>query len=499
MIKRRMKRLFKQLDAVPLPEKEKILSTAGVQGFDYGGEAKRTRKLSLRPIAVLCTVFLLSAGAFSVYAVASEMKEYNEAVTFFKTYNLSNEDLSRGDIKRVYRDITTGTFSYEKTADVLEKSASVMGYEINQEKPTPKDVENLWNFMNGKDSGNWSRSDDPSVSYRYYSLDKLDEKKEFLVHDKSVFEKYENDRLIWTAEFEKFWIDNYTANDKYILVYGVSPAYSTTQKRYAWMALMDQEGKILWEKMLNNGFSSEYIGAAIIEEDGVTVFSRGDLEYLCMNRFDMNGERQVFNKTEVGNYGIWNAARLGNGYVVQLGSYTEGEYSRIVKVSDKGDLTQFFYYETDEDIHYRITDMTEYGGALFLSAYSVPAYHSGGGRLDIAPILDYIFSNKLFDISNEELTERVRDNFTAVLLKCDPETGEPMEFYSVKGSLGGKLSVNDAGNLVWKVESITDTFFSPYTSAFTIGGVSSVYRYTFDKSGRLSGQEKTDETVRFYR
>jgi hypothetical protein len=49
------------------------------------------------------------------------------------------------------------------------------------------------------------------------------------------------------------------------------------------------------------------------------------------------------------------------------------------------------------------------------------------------------------------------------------------------------------------VESITDTFFSPYTSAFTIGGVSSVYRYTFDKSGRLSGQEKTDETVRFYR
>ena len=70
-------------------------------------------------------------------------------------------------------------------------------------------------------------------------------------------------------------------------------------------------------------------------------------------------------------------------------------------------------------------------------------------------------------------------------------------FYSVKGSLGGKLSVSDTGNLLWNVESITSTFFSPATSSFTIGGTSYVFRYTFDTSGLLMSQEKTEEVVNF--
>ncbi len=46
------------------------------------------------------------------------------------------------------------------------------------------------------------------------------------------------------------------------------------------------------------------------------------------------------------------------------------------------------------------------------------------------------------EISSEELTPLVRDNYTAVLLVCDPEGGAPETFYSVQGSLGGKLRVN---------------------------------------------------------
>ena len=93
----------------------------------------------------------------------------------------------------------------------------------------------------------------------------------------------------------------------------------------------------------------------------------------------------------------------------------------------------------------------------------------------------------------------IRDNYTAVLLLCDPQGGAPETFYSVKGSLGAGLTVNDAGELVWEVESVANTFFSPATNSFTIGGTSQVFRYTFDAAGTLLSQEDTGETVPYRR
>ena len=93
----------------------------------------------------------------------------------------------------------------------------------------------------------------------------------------------------------------------------------------------------------------------------------------------------------------------------------------------------------------------------------------------------------------------VRDHYTAMLLVCDPKAGVPQEFYSVEGSLGGKLSLSDSGMLLWDVESITTTYFSPATSAFTIAGESYIFRYTFDHTGGLIHQEKTGEVAYFSR
>ena len=121
------------------------------------------------------------------------------------------------------------------------------------------------------------------------------------------------------------------------------------------------------------------------------------------------------------------------------------------------------------------------------------------GRSEISDILHYIFSNDLWKISDEELTPLVREKYTAILLKCDHDSGTPQEFYSVDGSIGGSLSLSDSGNLLWDVESITTTFFSPATSSFTIGGTCYVFRYSFDSSGALVSQEKTDEVTTYRR
>lgn len=453
-----------------------------------------------RGTVAACFVLLISA-CFFTSAVVAEAAEYKAAVQFFNNYGMSTDGLTRGEIKAVYRDITTKSFTYSKTAEVIQNSISadnVGGYEIMQDDPTPEDIRNLWNYKNY--TGGFIGSTQNGVHYKYRSEYKEDKTLGFEIHDKSYLEKYDGDKLLWSISVSDFWIEDYSIVSDGVIAYGRTATWSSSQKSYAWMVKIDSNGNIVWEKMLGNGFDSEYISVIVENNDGsYAVFSRGDLKYFCISQYDADGNVTHFHKTEVGNYGIWNAARFGDGYIVQLG---RSDHTQIVKVDREGNITDSFSY-SEEDFYYHITDMIEFNGNIYLSAYAVPMLDNeeanAGGIYELANVVKYLLDDNIWVIDSEELTPMVRDNYTAMLLVCDPKTGKPQEFYSVKGSLGGKLSVSDTGNLLWDVESITSTFFSPVTSSFTIGGTSYVFRYAFDTSGLLISQEKTDEVVDFRR
>lgn len=451
-----------------------------------------------RAIASLaaCFILLISIGFITV-----EAKEYSDAIKFFNEYSLSTDGLSRGEIKAVYRDITTESFTYSKTAEVIASSlssAQVGGYDIPQDNPTPEDIEDLWNYKNY--SGYFIASEQSGIHYRYDAEWKEDE---LFSLENSFLEKYDGETLLWRVAISEFVIDGHTVVSDGVIAYGNTVRLSTEQPSYAWMAKIDPNGNLLWKHMLNNGFHHEAIAEILENPDGsYTVIGRGDFTYFCWSQYTSDGKETNFKKTEIGNYGIWNAARLGDGCIIQLGNYVAGENSKIAKVDHEGNVTESFSYGS-EDAYYYITDMIEYNGNIYLSAYSVPKLadedQSAGGRYEIAAVLNFLFDNGIWEISSEELTPMVRDNYTAMLLVCDPTTGTPQEFYSVKGSLGGKLSLSDSGMLLWDVESITTTFFSPATSSFTIGGTSYVFRYTFDAAGELVSQEKTGEVVDYRR
>lgn len=181
---------------------------------------------------------------------------------------------------------------------------------------------------------------------------------------------------------------------------------------------------------------------------------------------------------------INNAIRFGDGYLIHMTDTT-------VKLSREGVIMDNFTYE-GEDCDYRIDDMAVFEGRVYLSAYAVPKQN---GYWGIDKIFDYIYENSdLGIISKEELTPVVRENYTAVLLICDPAGGEPQAFYSVKGSLGGELKV-DNGKLCWDVQSIIGATYFPYINSFPLSGVCEVYRYTFDDRNTLVAQEDTGETV----
>ena len=455
--------------------------------------AKRVRRFDWRRIAAIAACLALLV----CITCAVEAQEYNDAIRFFQDCGLSTEGLTRGEIKAVYRDITTESFSYSKTAEVLAHSISsetVSGFVISQDEPTPEEIESLWDLY-------WlGRSNEKSgIRYVYDTEFKADG----LQLEKSTLSKYDGETLLWSASVTLYDIRGYVEVSGGVIAYGETLTQSSGQPTRAWITKIDDSGNILWNKMLLNGFEDEYIAAVLENSDGsYAVFSRGDLQYFCLTQFSRDGQELSSKTTDTGGYGIWNAARFGDGYLVQLGSYLENEYAKIVKMDREGNITDTFSYSAG-DADYYLVDMIEFDGNIYLSAYAVPKLRAEeptyGGRSEIARILDYVFNQNEWEVPSEELTPVVRENYSAILLVCDAGGGAPMEFYSVQGSLGGSLSVSSSGELIWNVHSIASTFYSPSTSSFTIGGTCAVFRYTFGENGALLLQEKTDETAVFRR
>lgn len=458
---------------------KKALEKAGLQ------KSKKCR-VYYRVCAAAAACLILSVS----FAAVAEAKEYSAAMNFFTENGLSAEGLSREDVKAVYRDITTQRFTNQKTAEVIRRS--VAGTEIHQKEITPEELAALWN-SNAKNAAAGVGTD-----YAVHIQYRLDETLGFDVYDKSAVDCRSNGETIWSAEILSFLVSDCTLTPNGTAAWGYTATWSSEQPSPAWLARLDDDGNTLWERQLDHGFRHETIAAVLDNGDGTwAVISRGDLEYLCLSRFDRNGNELSFRKTQVGIKGIRNAARLGEGYLVQLGNAIDGDTAHLAKLDRDGNVTDNFVYESEECDYY-ITDMAEFEGRIYLSAYAVPRQTDEGGRYEIADILNEVFNKGNWGISSEELTPIVRENYTAVLLLCDPNSGSAQTFYSVKGSLGDSVHVEN-GQLQWNVNSVVSAEFSPYTSAYSISGICKVTRYAFDSAGVLIGYEDTGETAPYWK
>lgn len=455
------------------------------------------KKWALTAMYCLMLVVLFGGG---IFAITIEAKEYQKALNFFNTYELPMEDLTRGEIKAVYKDITTNSFKYKKTSFVINNAflEHVSGYQIPQEEPTPEEMANLWNYLFKILSRPHHDTNIEGIKYRHYVTYLNNGEGTF---EKSVFEKYDGTTLLWKQEFTNFYINDFAIVKDLVVVYGFEPNRAN-QSDYPWIAAIDSNGTIKWQKRIEREFNRESIEQVVSNGDNtMAIISRGDLQYLGITHLDFDGNIISFYKTDIDNYAILNATRFQDGYLVHLADFRTGNNPKIVKVSKESEIEDEIKYEFDNS-YYFIADMIEFNNKIYLSAYAVPKVLDGetyGGRNEIANILNYLYSNEIWEISSEELTPMVRSNYTALLLVCDNDSGTPTEFYSVEGSLGSRLTQSETGELLWNVESITSIFFSPATSSFTLGGVNKVYQYSFDSDGNLIWQKNTGEVVQYRR
>ena len=140
--------------------------------------ASRRRAPAFRRWCALAACMALVIGLAGA-AIAAEAKEYRTAAAFFEDNGLSMEGLSRAEVKAVYWDITSERFTYDKTAEVMERS--VPGLEIDQRQPTPEELAAMW------EQNVWRNSAfETGITYQIDYQEKLDETLGFDVVDKSI-------------------------------------------------------------------------------------------------------------------------------------------------------------------------------------------------------------------------------------------------------------------------------------------------------------------------
>ena len=460
-----------------------------IENADKMPPKKRHIQTAWKWVALAACLTLFIGSGFGIHAYAVNQREYKEAVAFFEENGLLSDGLSKGEIKAVYRDITAEQFTFGKTAEVLQNSlkAQIPGYEIKQDDPTPEYVESLWVYKNGYP--HLVHPDKPE--YKIDIVEKTDPKTGVPQLEKSVIRRYEGDKCLWETDIKEFSAFECRKTSHGPLVWGTSPSGTGNGSRAA-VSLLDNDGKILWLRFLDNGFSDEYIGAAAENADGsIEIFSRGDLKYLCVSRYGADGRcLKTVKHSLPGFYGIKNAARFGNDYMVQL---VRDSQDKIVRITESGEIAGSFCY-TSEDVVYYITDMQEFNGNLYISAYTTPKTQESGWEL--YPIVKE-HGEDLINMSEKELTGLIRENYHAVLLVCAPDGNKLQEFYSVKGNLGADLHTDKEDRLIWQTENIQSVYYSPATNSFAFGGISDIDEYAFSADGVLESCTKTGRHVDF--
>lgn len=121
-----------------------IISNVDPKHIKAADAVNKVKKISLlRKISAIaaCIALLLCAGV-GAYVHNVGAKEYNAAVEFFIYNELSTDGLSHAQVRKIYKDIFSGEFSYEKTAEVIVNSMST------------EQIENYENLQGGNDISN---------------------------------------------------------------------------------------------------------------------------------------------------------------------------------------------------------------------------------------------------------------------------------------------------------------------------------------------------------
>jgi hypothetical protein len=519
------KRLEEVFDSLNEEETAKLLSELGgirtkkvssrrvfkkVRELDGGAPAQKRVKfrLSMRLLYAAAAVVLLAALGTGAYAYAAEAKEYKAAKEFFMDNGLSTEGLTRGEIKAVYRDITTESFSYDKTAKVIAHSLytfGVPGYELNTELLSGEEVKTAWSDLCRNARFYWW-GNMPALYYGY-----------------SASTIYANDgtmdiigtEIVRSSGEKQLWklrIDGMGSSNLYVVSGGILVAGKIEEEEGEQPVIIkvSAEGKKLWSRdaYLDNAWRGISTVCELANGD-LAVFGYADrfsekettddqMWDVCYARYSADGELIHTSRGYAGGLPTF-AVPFGDGCIVAV------DYQKVFMVSGDGSISPSTVY-SESGRQYFIAGIMEFCGCVYLSCYSYPydpqngIYEYTGIRTEATPeeMVEWINEHRGEDgteigYCDELYVSTLKENFKAVLLRIEPESAKPEVFWSVDGGYGSKLEINEQGELIWYVESITTAVINPMWNSHSSNIACSVIRCTFDMDGGLIGMEDPGE------
>ncbi|MCM1260124.1 MAG: hypothetical protein NC182_04205 [Prevotella sp.] len=470
--------------------KDKIHIEQNQERKQWGG--KKIWGYSIVLVLIVITIGL------SIHTIQVEAEEYQQAIAFFQNYQLKSDGLTKAEMKRVYRDVTTNAFQYEKTGEVILESiqSNVLGYEISTEQVTSGYLKSVWAYWNQIHETNQNQQ-----KGTHYEI-KGEYKKQAngqINMDQCVFTKWIDDEELWHVQLKQFYVTHYQIYPDCIILYGDNILFkSSTEKTDSYVVVLNHAGELLWEKKFAE--TTNIYAVFYHTDDTYVVMSEENYQSNVLNytKLDVKGNTILSRTHSLSSVQrIGKIVRLEHDFLVYI-QHSDGTY-QLMKMNDDGEKMVGYHYENDDQCYF-FTDMLDYHGQLYLSGYAIPKPQNDiSNRSEIADIIYYIHEQKNDIISDEALTILLKAHYQAVLLICNEETGELQTFYAQNGALGGQLSRSELGYLIWDVETIDITTYSPATSSFTLGGINKIVEYVFAEDGNCIGKNHTDERIIFRR
>lgn len=487
-----------------LSELKKELPDYNIDDYKSGIYQKYNRRNSIKNkcfskvsfVSIIVIMFIVIVG-LGTYAIKVEAKEYQDASDFFEVNELLTDGLSRYEIKEIYKDITTNKFEYKKTGEVITQSIKnkVPGYSIELDNMTSSELISVWKLW---DKLREEKQNQITGVYYNYDYGRLKNDNETYDFTKYIFKKYENGKECWSLDIY-YAITGYIEKDDYLIIYGSELYYYSTEvTKKTYITKVSSNGLIIWQQEFND--AKRFYRIIINDDDSLIVFTNktSNNSYLIIYHLDSNGVIIDSFENYFQDYQVKDVVKLEEFYLVYL--QDENMNCKFAKVCFDGRLEDEICYH-DANYVYFFTDMIEYEGQVYLSAYTVPYYEdmNSGSRAEIRYILDSVFKLEENDsiVTDEYVLNLFKNQYKAVLLICDKSNGNLNTFYSVDGGVGSNLIIQN-DNLIWNVEYFESMMFSPLTSSYTFGGVTQIYNYIFDELGQFIGVNKTDE-LRIFR
>lgn len=274
----------------------------------------------------------------------------------------------------------------------------------------------------------------------------------------------------------------------------------------SWLAMLDENDKVLWVSIAGNGFDREAISEIVIKDDIITTIGYywGSSDYILLTQYSLSGEKLSFYKTGIN--GVPKViVCLENEYYVFVDEEL-GINDAIYRISQDGTSEKLYVCaDKEKNERYTITSMCESDGKLYLSGYSrnVKSYNLPQQELED----DYFGGDegvetrqnengKYYTYLTDSKLNELRAVYEAVLFEYDIQTGECVEIERIDERIGGEVEANEDGEIRWNVEDVK-VVIRP--TPFDIMGATEITVHYYDKNGELLREIKSDELGTYVR